>query len=212
MALFFDGMAWAADRVFRTHRQLVDHRGEFPWLTGSLGDPFSPVWFVAENPSLTQVRRVTGATPEYQWSQSEGDRLFREQLVKHGFKEGEPFTSGGWHCYITNIIKSAAVAKDWNVTKSDMKRLILEAWAPVFRYEVTSGAPRVLVFLGAAPQKYATDLHRRGLIGNLPPTERIEHYSFLAFRPDHRGRPRQHPDRIAEWSDRFAAIARRWNT
>ena len=61
-ASFFEGMAAATDRVFAAHRQLVDHRREFPWLTGSLGDPFSPVWFVAENPSLTQVRRMVPST------------------------------------------------------------------------------------------------------------------------------------------------------
>jgi hypothetical protein len=205
-------MEIATDGVFTAHPQLVDHRGEFPWLTGSLGDPFSPVWFVAENPSLTQVRRVIGVTPEYQWSQSEGDRLFREQLVKHHFKEGDPSIPGGWRCYITNIIKSAAVAKDWNVTKADGKRLTLGAWAPVFKYELAHGAPRVLVFLGAAAGKHVTDLGRGGLIGTLPSTLRIEHYSYIAFRPDHRGRPRMHPDRIAEWSDRFGEIARRWGS
>lgn len=59
---FFEGMTELTDRVFTDHPRLTDHRGEFPWLTGSLGDPFAPVWFVAENPSLAQVRRVTGAT------------------------------------------------------------------------------------------------------------------------------------------------------
>ena len=147
---------------------------------------------------------------EHQWSQSEGDRLFRQQLVKHGFKEGEPSAYGGWRCYITNVVKSAAIAKDWNVTASEAKRLVLEAWAPVFNYELTAGAPSVLVFLGAASEKHVTELRRRGLIGGLPPTERIQHYSYLAFRPDRQGRPRGHPDRIAEWSARFADIARRY--
>jgi hypothetical protein len=95
------------DAVFRAHPELYDHRRDYPWLIACLGDPFAPVWFVAENPSLTQVARALARTPEDQWNVSPGDKLFRRQLVKHGFKHGGVDEPGGWHCYITDTIKSA---------------------------------------------------------------------------------------------------------
>jgi hypothetical protein len=46
------------DQIFRSNPGLSDHRARFPWLTNRLGDPFSGIWFIAENPSLGQVERV----------------------------------------------------------------------------------------------------------------------------------------------------------
>lgn len=65
-------------RVFMDHPELDDHRSSYPWLLGALGDPTAPVWFMAENPSLTQVSLAGQArTPEAQWSQSRGDSGWR---------------------------------------------------------------------------------------------------------------------------------------
>ena len=102
--------------MFGAHPELRDHRQELPWLTGSLGDPFSPVWFVAEIPSLTRARAAIGTSTNLQWSVSDGDRLLRETLTEHGFKTGNPMDEGGWRCYITDVIKSADVAKAWGNT------------------------------------------------------------------------------------------------
>src|SRR5437899_2448473 len=88
---FFSDLNRLSDTVFGSHPEIVDHRRDFPWLTGSLGDRYADIWFVAENPSLSQVRRAAGNSPELQWSVSRGDKLFREMLVKHGFKTGGLF-------------------------------------------------------------------------------------------------------------------------
>ncbi len=98
------------DIVFRGHPDIFDHRKQFPWLTGFLGNPFAGIWFVAENPSLTMVERATKQklellTEENQWRVSKGDLLFRDMLVKHGFKEPPRDAAGGWNCYITDVIK-----------------------------------------------------------------------------------------------------------
>ena len=91
---------------------------QFPWLTGYLGNPLSGVWFVGENPSLQQAERVDQEYPtaneEKQWYISQGDILFRTSLVGNGFKEGSWDSPGGWNCYITDIVKSAHQAKEWN--------------------------------------------------------------------------------------------------
>ena len=113
---FYEGLKEKVGEVFDAHAELPDHRQEFPWLIGSLGDPFSPVWFVAENPSITQVKMAVGSSPELQWSVSKGDRLFRRALAENGFKDGEPLEPGGWHCYITDVLKSAVKVKDWQGT------------------------------------------------------------------------------------------------
>ena len=78
------------DAVFRSNPERHDHRDRFPWLISSLGDPHSGVFFIAENPSLSQVERATNPgggdpTQEAQWFASRGDRLFRESLVAAGF-------------------------------------------------------------------------------------------------------------------------------
>ena len=37
---------------------LTDWLDTYKWLTGHLGDPRSPIWFVAENPSTDGVNRI----------------------------------------------------------------------------------------------------------------------------------------------------------
>jgi hypothetical protein len=101
-------------RVFALHRQLPDHHEAAPWATGSLDNPCARVWFVAEYPSLAQVERVSRfETAEIQWNKSKGDEAFRDMLVRHGFKRGGRNAPGGWHCYITNIVKSVARPAKW---------------------------------------------------------------------------------------------------
>ena len=135
------------DETFKRHPRLPDHREMFPWVTGFLGDPSSPVWFVAENPSLGQVERASGLpalrSPESQWAAvSRGDLLFREMLVEHGFKVGDALEAGGWRCYITDVIKSVHRAEAWNREPAAVRWGVAEAWASVFAWELATGNPR----------------------------------------------------------------------
>ncbi len=118
MKYFWSDLAIQIDIVFRSHSSLFDHRREYPWLTGALGNPNSAIWFIAENPSLTQIERVQnpdgGApTPEAQWWASRGDKLFRQMLVDHGFKKRSIDSPGDWNCYITNVVKETDYASRW---------------------------------------------------------------------------------------------------
>jgi hypothetical protein len=207
---FWAGLAERAGRVFAHHPELVDHRATYPWLLGALGDPFAAVWFVAENPSLTQVRKFDdAASPDSQWAASAGDRLLRQALVLHGFKRGDPMEPGGWQCYITDVIKSADVVGEWRRRPEADRTRIAEAWAPVLAYELERGAPQVLAVMGKPARELLAHLERRRLVPKLPPIRPIYHYSYLGSRPESSGLRRGpgNPDRIAEWHRDFADLA-----
>jgi hypothetical protein len=198
---FDAGLADAIDNVFQHHPELVDHRSDFPWLTGCLGDPFADVWLVAENPSLTQVRRATNATAESQWSVSPGDKLLRQALVAAGLKSGDPFEPGGWRCWITDVIKSADIVTEWRARPEADQLAVAEAWAPVLRFELEHGAPTRLIVLGGAAERLLTHLHRKGLLPSLPAQASVHHYSYIGSYPDRTGRGPGHPDRVHEWTE-----------
>jgi hypothetical protein len=178
-------------------------------VTGYLGDPFSPVWFVAEAPSLGRVETATRSgrlTIEDQWAVSPGDKLLRRMLSKHGFKTGGAFTGGGWRCYITDVIKSSYRVSDWQKEESEVRREVAEAWSPVLRYELEHGQPKLLVILGKKTRQPLLHLERQRLIPELPEHRTIHHYSYIASRPQGKLGP-MHPDRVAAWDTEFARIA-----
>lgn len=207
-ASFDSGFEKSRGAVFAAHPELVDHRTEFPWLTGALGDPSADVWLVAENPSLTQVRKARDATVEHQWSVSPGDLILRNALVSAGLKTGGPLEPGGWRCWITDVIKSADIVKDWRATPEADQLRIAEAWAPVLRYELEYGQPKVLVVLGKKASRLLTHLERNDQIPGLPRREQIHHYSYIGSYPDSTGRGPGHSDRVTEWvTDLKRAVA-----
>lgn len=206
--LYRAGLLEQIDRVFATHTGIRNHRAQFPWLTGALGDPECPVWFIGENPSLGQVERVTDPlggppTEEAQWWASRGDRLFRDLLVKHGFKEPPVDSHGGWRCYITNVIKQSDYAEAWRGTPLERQRAAAIAWSSVFRWELEQGRPRVLVALGKTVARELGWLSEAGI--RLPRIVTVQHYSYVALRPRGKQGP-MHPDRVREYDAEFAAI------
>lgn len=204
------GLRRAIDDVFQANPGIPDHRQRFPWLTGALGEPDAGIWFVGENPSLSQVARVKDPlggppTEEAQWWASRGDRLFRELLVRHGFKDGPVEAPGGWRCYITNVIKEADYAQRWRGSPAERRSAAADAWLPVLEWELRQSRPRLVVALGKTVRQHLAHLERRGL--RLPRTETIHHYAYVALRPDaHRGP--MHPDRVREYGDQFSDVAR----
>ncbi len=206
---FFDGLSKQIDLVFRSHRQHEDPRIQHPWLTGSLGDPFSGIWFIAENPSLTMVERATDPeggppTPEAQWYESRGDKLFRDLLVKHGFKSGSRESHGGWHCYITNVIKEADYASRWGAKTQTERNRIAEIWYPVLNWEMTNSNPRLVVILGKKVETLLNHLQRSKNL-RLPETTLIQHYTYVALRPRGTLGP-MHPQRVKEYDQEFAQV------
>ena len=190
------------DGVYALHPDLHDHRHDHPWLHGWLGDVSSPVWFVAENPSATQVDRIHSATstPEDQWAASRGDRLFRDTLVEHDLKDGEPMAPGGWRCYITNVMKSEVYVHDWNGTRNEQQLAVAEMWAPVLHFELEHGQPELLIVLGGNAYEAIMHLSRRQLLPDLPPIARLHHYSYVMMRPHRkRGLGPGDPARQTEW-------------
>jgi hypothetical protein len=205
---FDAGLERLTGEVFAAHPELRDHRADFGWLTGCLGDPCADVWLIAENPSLTQVRKAQAATVESQWSVSPGDLILRDALVSAGLKEGGPLEPGGWKCWITDVIKSADIVVEWRATPLERQRTIAEAWAPVLRYELEQGRPKQIIVLGGKADGLLKHLEKKRLLPPLPPRTRIHHYSYIGSRPDGAGRGPGHPERVAEWTDGLAEAAR----
>jgi hypothetical protein len=136
-------------RVIR-EAAIDDHRVDFPWLRGYLGDPQRGTWFIAWYPSLSKVQGANrrGDSPNLQWSESPGDHVFRETLVKFKFKSGEPMSAGGWNCYITDLIKSPYDVGAYKSMSRDDQDRAIKQWSPVLREEIALGKPRVLVPMG----------------------------------------------------------------
>ena len=199
--------------VYRSHPDLYDHRKSFPWLTGSLGDPNSRIWFVGENPSLGQVERFSDQhgghiTEEAQWSGSRGDKLFRSMLVKHGFKQAPAESHGGWSCYITNAIKEADYAQRWRGSPMERRRNAALVWAPVLKWELENSRPIMVVALGKTVRQTLTYLEKYGLV--FPNIITVQHYSYVALRPRGKQGP-MHPERAKEYDEEFDEVFRMFN-
>ena len=203
------GLAKETGRVIKSHPSLYDHRPHHPWLIGSLGDPTAGIWFVAENPSLTQVERVRvpnggELTIETQWSGSRGDKLFREMLVQYGFKTGSVESPDGWKCYITNVIKEADYTKNWREKSQTEREKAAEIWSSVFNWELKNSNPKLVVLMGGQANLLMNHLVSIGKI-KLPRVEQITHYAYIGQRAQGHLGP-MHPQRIEAYSKEFARI------
>ncbi len=210
---FEQGLAQQIDTVFSSNPEIRDHRKEHPWLTGSLGDPHSGIFFLAENPSLSMVERATNPeggplSPEAQWYASKGDRLFREALVEARFKDPQWNSIGGWHCYITNVIKEADYAEKWKKKTMEARRDAAKAWAPVLRWQLEQSAPRLVVLMGGKVEKHIQHLEKLDLI-SLPQTRKIHHYSYIGLRPQGKLGP-MHPERVKAYRNEMLNIRERF--
>lgn len=210
MENYFEQLHYQVEQVFLTHPDRPNHLGKFPWLIGALGNPQSKIWFVAENPSLTMVERATnpdGSPPtiEAQWAASRGDRLFRDMLVKHGFKDGTWATQDGWQCYITNVIKEADYVKTWRAKTQQQRYQVADVWSSVLRWELDQTKPVLVVTMGQQVARLINHFINTGQL-SFPRVEAIEHYSYIAHRPRDKQGP-MHPLRVQEYDNDFARIS-----
>jgi len=208
-AAYWDQLANETDKVFKKHPECFDHRPQYPWLVGALGDPTAGIWFIAENPSLTQIERVQNPdggppTHEAQWWASRGDKLFREMLVKHGFKNGTIDSPGGWNCYITNVVKETDYASRWREKTQVARNHAAEIWASVLAWELSNSRPKYVVILGGPATSLLEHLNGLSLV-NLPKNEQIKHYAYIGQRAEGKLGP-MHPERVKRYSEDFARI------
>jgi hypothetical protein len=205
----------AIENVIRRNH-LENWLEEYPWLIGFIGNPARPIWFIGENPSLRGViavhRRSQTTSENLQWNSHDGDRLLRESITEAGLKSGDPASDEGWKCYITNAIKEPEIVAIRNAQKRDKRYWQEQAkrWLPVLQKQIDSGAPRVLVAFGGQAHKILVHMKSLGL--TCPPVIKINHYSYVMFRPEagtRRG-PR-HPDRIAKFKSSISAVAKAYD-
>jgi hypothetical protein len=204
-------LAQRLDAVFAANPTLRDHRAQHPGLTGSLGDPFAPVWFLASAPRPPTRGRAKPAPagPEAQWSGTAGDQVFRSALAEAGLKGGEPGAPGGWRCHVTTLIKSVHDAPSRRESRPLPARLgLAETWAPVLRWQLEIARPLCLVLKGDAAADLFRHLVDRGAVPLPPHVERIESYAWLAGRGPE-GAAAMQPDRVAAYRRSIQAIARR---
>ena len=206
---YWMGLARETDRVFNAHPNLYDHRQQHPWAIGAHGDPTAGIWFVAENPSMTQVERVRdpdGGPPtiEAQWWSSRGDKLLREMLVKYGFKLGSIESHGGWNCYITNVIKEADYTKNWREKPQSARNQAADIRANLLNWEVRNSKPRLVVIMGQQTDKLLRHLVSKELI-KLPRTTNITHYAYIGQRAQGHLGP-MHPQRIEAYSKEVSQV------
>lgn len=211
---FSQGLAEKIDQVFThtRHPELYDHRKEYPWLTGSLGDPFSGIWFVGESPSLRMVERAKGPhnTPpneEAQWSASRGDKLFRKALVASGFKGGSVDSPGGWHCYITNVIKEADYTNRVREKPLQSREQAADMWFPVFEWELEHSCPLLIVAMGRQASHLLKYLLKR--LARPPQHIEMTHYAYVGQRARGHQGP-MHPERVCEYYAEMGNIDRQF--
>jgi hypothetical protein len=176
-------LANVVDGVYATNGHLIDHRRRFPWLQGFLGNPDARVWFVAWYPSTRAVERIhsSSATCESQWLATEGDRIFRRNLVRVGFKTGTIDSPGGWKCYITDLVKADAPPSEWDSTSAATRKKAYETWLPVLDWEFRHGQPRLVVAVGKDVNRRLDDIWPFLQKASRRPLDRavIWHYAFF---------------------------------
>ena len=158
---------------------------EYPWLYGALGDRSADVMFVCENPSLSGIRATRnpwGGSPDFdtQWTgnpSKRSDKRFRRVLCDLGLKDGAIWEPGGWHCYITNVIKQAAFVGDWTKAPRNEKQRTAREWSGILQMEFDVVRPDTVFCVGQEAHSMMkwlqsnTELHVPG------PIHRIWHYS-----------------------------------
>ena len=159
---------------------------KYPWLYGALGDPDADAMFVCENPSLSGLRAIEdspfGGPPDIdtQWTGNPAnrrDKRFRTVLCDLGLKEGTIWEPGGWHCYITNVIKQAAVVGEWEGISREERRQMARDWSGILQMEVDSVRPGIVFCVGANAYSMVEWLESTAGLDVPVPIRRIWHYS-----------------------------------
>jgi len=160
---------------------------KYPWLYGALGDPSADVMFVCENPSLSGLRAVResprGGPPDFdtQWTGNPSnprDERFRKVLCDLGLKDGGIWEPGGWHCYITNVIKQADFAGAWRKrVPLHEKRRAARKWSGILQMEFDVVRPVTVFCVGRPAHGMVKWLQKNADLDVPGPIHRIWHYS-----------------------------------
>jgi hypothetical protein len=143
---------------------------------------------------------------ESQWAVSQGDQLFRESLVENGFKEASWDSSGGWQCYLTDVITQAEKVNDWHRQGEENWLRLGEIWSEVLAWELEVSRPRLVVVMGKRTRRLIEHIALAKQL-RFPRMEVIQQYSYEGSRP--RGKqPAMHPERIREYRKDMKRVAK----
>lgn len=182
---------------------------DFPWLTGYLGDPKAPIWFVAGYPSRAAVEEVdleeSNKSPNLQWSYKRPEcRLFRDAIKEAGLKLGPVDINEGWHCYITNVVKEPLYPSEIGKDNKQNWKNYAEKWLCVMQHQIDTGSPRVLVAVGRYAERSLNYMRELGL--RCPDILWIPSYAYVMQRPEGNLGPGD-PERQKNFIRRFREIA-----
>lgn len=150
----------------------------YEWLAGFLGDAFSRIVFLAENPSLRQMEKIGPEVKDanYQWNVSSHDAIFRRALVESGFKDPPPESQEGWHCYISDIVKCGSYPDEWrkNISRIKIAKRCVQRH---LSQEIQMLDPVMIVLMGAATASLFGQT-----VGHLHGVKicRIHHYAYVS--------------------------------
>ena len=154
---------------------------QYPWLYGALGNPCSDVVFVCENPSRTGVRWAnhskTDSPIEKQWQGHRAMR-FRRALCNLKLKDPNAGDEGGWHCYITNVVKEMNLVSNHQKANKSTKCEMVRRWADVLNWELSRTRPEIVFCVGRKAEVAMKLLNDECRISYQGPFHYVPHYSI----------------------------------
>ena len=141
--------------------------------------------FICENPSLAGVRKAEsplGGPRDFdtQWTGDPAfrrDKRFRTVLCDLGLKDGGIWERGGWNCYITNVIKQAAVVAESKYTDWVEWQQAASQWREILQWELGNVRPDRVFCVGVKAHRLVSWLRANGRLDTNGPCRRIWHYS-----------------------------------
>ena len=174
-------------RVNARLRKLVPQHMEkqlkYGWLYGAWGSVPARAMFVCENPSLEGCEATQSEVPadkrdgNIQWNGDYRAKRFREALCGAGLKQSPAESDKGWRCYITNVVKEADIAGEYDNLSTAQKVKKAEQWADVLAWEWSVVKPARVFSVGGDAHHVLLRLQSGKLIPDRPAVHQILHYS-----------------------------------
>ena len=92
-------------------------------------------------------------------------------------KDGGVWDRGGWNCYITNVIKQAAIVAEFKRIPVEKKRRVAGQWRDILQWELGNVKPDRIFCLGHKSYRLVEWLRANARLDTHGRCQRIWHYS-----------------------------------